>query len=80
MDVISLRKKYGKNLRMIGNIDKKALLAGPEAITKEVESKVRDLVNEGGYIPGIDHEVPEDVSFSNYCFYVNLLKRTCSKL
>jgi len=80
IDAVSLREKYGKNLRIIGNIDKKALLAGPEAISKEVEPKVRHLVKEGGYIPGIDHEVPEDISFSNYCFYVNLLKRILSEL
>jgi len=80
MNAVSLRKKYGKSLRMIGNINKKALLAGPEAITKDLESKVRELVKEGGYIPGIDHEVPEDISFSNYCFYVDHLKRILSEL
>jgi len=80
MNAVSLREKYGKSLRMIGNIDKKALLAGREAITKEVESKVRPLVSEGGYIPGVDHQVPQDIFFSDYCFYVNLLKRTCSEL
>lgn len=79
-DAVSLRKKYGKNLRMIGNISKQALSAGREAVTKEVESKVRPLVGEGGYIPGVDHQVPQDVSFSNYCFYVNLLKRARSDL
>lgn len=55
------------------------MIAGPEAISKEVESKVRKLMKEGGYIPGIDHEVSKDVSFSNYSFYVDLLKRVCSE-
>jgi len=80
MDVVALREKYGKSLRMIGNIDKKALLEGPEAIKKEVESKLTTLVGQGGYIPSIDHEVPAGVTLSNYSYYVDLLKRICSRL
>ncbi len=80
MDAVSLREKYGESLRMIGNIDKRAITAGPEAINKELESKVRRLMKEGGYIPGIDHEVPKDVSLFNYSFYVDLLKRAYSEL
>jgi len=80
MDAISLREKYGRSLRMIGNIDKRAVIAGPEAIKEEVESKVRKLIKEGGYIPGIDHEVSRDISLANYSFYVNVLKQTYSEL
>jgi len=80
MDAFLLREKYGKRLLMIGNIDKKALIAGREAIRHEVESKVSKLIKEGGYIPSIDHEVPKDVSFSNYTYYINLLKRIYLKL
>jgi len=78
MNAVSLREKYGKNLIMIGNIDKKALLAGPEAIKNEVESKLAKLVNYGGYVPSIDHEVPADVTLSNYRYYVRLLKKNLS--
>lgn len=74
MDVVKLRRKYGDKLRMIGNIDKKALIEGPEAIRREVESKVPNLIKEGGYIPSVDHEVPKDVPFRNYLYYINLLK------
>jgi len=80
MNAGSLREKYSRSLKMIGNIDKMAVIAGPEAINKEVESKVPKLVKEGGYIPGIDHEVPRDISFSNYSFYINILKRIYSEL
>ena len=78
MNAVSLREKYGQNLIMIGNIDKKALLAGPEAIKNEVESKLAKLVNYGGYVPSIDHEVPADVTLSNYRYYVRLLKKNLS--
>jgi len=80
MDAISLREKYGRSLKMIGNIDKRAVMVGPEAIKEEVESKVRKLIKEGGYIPGIDHEVSRDISLANYSFYVNVLKQTYSEL
>ena len=78
MNAVSLRERYGKNLIMIGNIDKRALLTGPEAIKNEVESKLTKLVNYGGYVPSIDHEVPADVTLSNYRYYVELLKTTLS--
>ena len=74
VDAVSLRKTYGKRLRLIGNIDKRALIEGREAIKREVESKVPYLRETGGYIPSVDHLVPVDVSFENYKYYVNLLR------
>ena len=80
MNAVDIRRKYGKRLAIIGNIDKKALMAGPEAIEREVRSKVPALIREGGYIPGVDHEVPKDVSFKNYVYYIELLKSIYSEL
>jgi len=37
MDVLEVRKKYGKSLAMIGGIDKRALKHGARAIHREVE-------------------------------------------
>jgi len=73
-DAVALRKKYGKDLILGGAIDKRALARGKEAIREEVMSKVPFLVESGGYIPSVDHWVPPDVSFENYCFYVNTLR------
>jgi uroporphyrinogen decarboxylase len=73
MNWMNLREKYGKQLRMIGNIDKRALMEGPEAIRKEVESKLM-MAKDGGYIPSIDHCVPADVPFKNYVYYIELVK------
>ena len=39
MDAISMRKQYGRNIVLIGNIDKRALIGGKEAIKREVEHK-----------------------------------------
>jgi len=75
VDAVALRKKYGKRLLLIGNIDKTALAQGKEAIEREVNYKVPYLVKEGGYIPSVDHLVPPDVSFQNYTYYINFLKK-----
>jgi len=73
-DVVALRKKYGKDLIIGGAIDKRALIKGKDAIKEEVMSKVPFLLEQGGYFPSIDHYVPPDVTFENYCYYVNLLR------
>ncbi|MCX7795035.1 MAG: hypothetical protein N2380_00715 [bacterium] len=73
MDVVEIRKTFGKELRMMGGIDKRAIAEGPEAIDKELK-RVASLVEEGGYIPAPDHSLPPDVSFGNYCYYMRRLK------
>ncbi len=37
-------------------------------------SKVPFLLETGGYFPTIDHWVPPDVTFENYCYYINLIR------
>jgi len=37
-------------------------------------SKVPFLLEQGGYIPCVDHAVPPDVTFENYCYYINLMR------
>ena len=73
-DGVTLRKKYKKDLILSGNIDKRALAKGKKAIREEVMSKVPFLLEQGGYFPSIDHAVPPDVTFENYCYYINLMR------
>jgi uroporphyrinogen decarboxylase len=72
MDVLAVRRQYGRDLRMWGGIDKRALARGPAEIDAELR-RVRPLVEEGGYVPGLDHSMPPDVSFTNYCYYMENL-------
>ncbi len=72
---VLLRKEYGKDLNMVGGIDKKVLAKDKKAIEKEVMAKVPFLVESGGWIPSIDHAVPPDVPFENYCYYLELVKK-----
>jgi len=74
MDAVDLRKKYGRQLRLVGNIDKRALIEGRDAIKREVDSKLPFLVKDLGYIPSIDHCVPADVPFEHFKYYVSLIK------
>jgi uroporphyrinogen decarboxylase len=73
-DVVSFRKKYGKDLILGGGIDKRALLKGKEAIRKEIMSKVPFLLEGGGYFPSVDHYVAPDVTLDNYRYYINTLR------
>ena len=62
--------KY-EGLRIMGGIDKMALIAGKEAIRKYLES-VLPYVKRGGYIPFCDHRCPPDVTPENYLYYLDL--------
>ena len=59
---------------MAGNIDKRALIKGKDAIKEEVMGKVPFLLEKGGYFPSVDHLVPPDVPYENFCYYVNLVR------
>lgn len=73
MDPVVLRKAFGRELRLIGGIDKKAMAKGGAAVDAELEN-IRPLLQEGGYIPWCDHLVPPDVPLSNYMYYVERMK------
>ena len=79
MDAVALRKKYGKDLILGGNIDKRVFSKGKEAIHKEVISKVPFLLKTGGYFPCLDHIIPPDLSLENFRYYINLLREIGGK-
>ena len=67
-DVIQYRKEYGKDLRMFGGFDKRILTSTFPRIAYEVR-RLAPLVEEGGYIPFCDHQVPPDVPLRNYVYF-----------
>lgn len=73
MDAVALRQRYGRELRLLGGIDKRAMIAGPAAIDAEL-AHVSPLLQEGGYIPWCDHHVPPDVPLAHYQYYVARMK------
>jgi len=76
-DVNALRDKY-PTLGMMGGIDKRALAAGPSAIDEEL-ARIRPAMEKGRYIPDLDHLIPDDVSWENYSYYAESLKRLVGK-
>lgn len=74
MDPIALRHTYGKDIILAGGLDKRAFLGDPETLRREVMSKVPYLVESGPYFPSLDHLVPIDVPFENYCLFIQLLR------
>ncbi len=77
MDVLAVRKKYGKTLRIWGGVDKRALIQGPATIDAEL-ARVKPLIEEGGYIPHADHGIPPNISLANYIYYMRRLKEVCN--
>lgn len=73
MDPVCLRQRFGRVLRLMGGIDKRALISGPLAIEGEL-AHVAPLVAEGGYLPWCDHHVPPDVPLAHYLHYVRRMK------
>ena len=71
MDVVGVRKLYGRRFAIIGGIHKYRLTGGEKVIVEELR-RVKPLVADGGYIPFLDHNVPSDVSLPNYLAYCRL--------
>jgi len=79
-DPIAYRKQHGKELRLLGGIDKRVLRDGytRKDIEKEVMSFVPQLVKDGGFSPLVDHAVPPDVPFENFKYYMDLVHEVCT--
>jgi len=67
------RKKYGKEVRIIGGIDKFEVAKGKKAIENQITKNLH-LIQEGGFIPILDHSVPPIVSLTDYQYYLELVR------
>lgn len=74
MDALKLRKQYGKNLIIIGNIDKRELAKGKAEIDRQLED-VRELLKYGGYMPNCDHHIPPNVPYRNLVYLINEIRK-----
>jgi len=77
-DPYSFRKRFGKQMLLMGGVDKHILARGPRDIEREVQ-RLAPLVEEGGYIPMPDHRVPPDVPLANYLHYCRVARRIWGK-
>lgn len=74
MDVNATRKKYGRELRLWGGLDKRALTRGYGEIDALIE-RHRGLIADGGYVPMLDHSAPPDVPYDNYRYFMQQLRK-----
>jgi hypothetical protein len=68
-DVYELRRGIGNKVLLMGAVNKLSLMRGKGEIDGELK-RLTPLLNQGGYIPTVDHRVPPEVSFDNYNYYL----------
>ena len=74
MDAMTIRRKYGNKLFLVGNLAKTELAKGGERMRREVDSKVPALKEMGGYIPGADHLVHVEFTYQKFKEYAEYIK------
>ena len=77
MDVVAVRREYGRDLGIVGGIDKIAIARGPDAIEAELLRRVKPMLAHGGYIPTLDHSATPEMSLADYVAYRERLARIC---
>lgn len=73
-DLLRIREAFPK-LQILGGINKRVLMTPQQnfaAIDQELE-KVPVLLRQGGFIPHVDHSVPEGTTLENFTYYRNRL-------
>jgi uroporphyrinogen decarboxylase len=66
-----LLEDWGKDLRIMGGVDKIQLGKGRSAIKTYLDTLI-PLVARGGYIPFCDHRCPPNVDPDDYLYYLDL--------
>ena len=68
-DSYELRERYGHDVLLAGSVNKMALINGEKAIDQELE-RLTPLLDDGGFIPMVDHRCPPEVSYATYRYYL----------
>jgi hypothetical protein len=80
MDIREIRREY-PDFILCGGIDKREIARGKQAIDRELETKLPLMFERGRYLPGMDHHVPPEVSWSDFLYYLEKTRsihRECS--
>ena len=64
-------EEFGRDLRIMGGVNKMVLAAGREEIRQYMEGLI-PLVERGGFIPFCDHRCPPNVPEHDYLYYLDL--------
>jgi hypothetical protein len=68
-DPVALRERFGTDMRFQGGFCKMKLLGSAEDIDKEL-IRLKPVVDEGGFIPGVDHRVQAGCQLGLYMYYL----------
>jgi uroporphyrinogen decarboxylase len=79
IDYRELRRRHGRDLRLIGGIPTAVLLQGQQAIEEALATIVAPLLAEGGYLPMLDDRVRVTVPYESYCCYRARLEQLVDK-
>lgn len=74
MDARQVRRKFGKDVIIVGSVDKRALARGKAEIDAELD-KCRELLKHGGFFPSVDHHIPPDIPYRNIVYFLNELRK-----
>lgn len=67
-DPLEIRRRYPR-CRLQGGMDKRVIAAGRAGVDAELR-RIQPLLQQGAFIPSIDHFVPPDISYATYLYYV----------
>ncbi|MCL2700544.1 MAG: uroporphyrinogen decarboxylase family protein [Phycisphaerae bacterium] len=77
-DPFAWRKEFGNEMRIRGAIDKPPLVEGGAAIDRELE-RIKPLLDQGGFIPHVDHVIPPNISYKNFRDYLDKKRKLIGK-
>ena len=72
-DIVEYRKEF-PGISIHGGIDKRKIALGRDETDKELD-RINELFNKSGYIPALDHLVPPDISYNDFCYFTDRLKQ-----
>ena len=61
--------EYGKQLRLTGDVDKMRVAQGRKEIDNHV-AELCPLIEQGGFIPTINHAVSPDISLDSFVYCI----------
>lgn len=68
-----IRQHYGREVRMLGGVDKHVIPLGEAAIRQHLQS-LCPQVEQGGFLPIPDHRIPPDCSLQDFLVYIRVFR------
>lgn len=74
-----IRQQYGKDIKMMGGIDKHVIVQGADELRKHFLT-LKSEVDKGGYLPLPDHRIPPECSYTDFLNYVKIFNEVFNKV